>query len=114
MEHRGIFPIQTERLLLRRFHSNDAEMMYDNWATDERVTKFLTWTPYKKIDEVRDFISAMIESYKSSDFYHWVIILDGQAVGSISVTSMDKKIIFVKLVIVSVLPIGIKGLQPKL
>ena len=33
MEHKGTKKIETERLLLRQFHENDAEAMFRNWGT---------------------------------------------------------------------------------
>lgn len=35
MKHCGTQRIETERLLLRRFVGEDAEAMYNNWASDD-------------------------------------------------------------------------------
>jgi len=50
MEHLGTKIMETERLILRPFHINDAQAMYKNWASDDEVTKFLTWETHKDID----------------------------------------------------------------
>ena len=47
MEHKGTKQIETERLLLRPFTMNDASAMYNNWASDEEVTRFLMWPAHK-------------------------------------------------------------------
>lgn len=47
MRHAGTQEIETERLVLRRLTPEDAEMMYQNWANDPQVTKFLRWEPHK-------------------------------------------------------------------
>ena len=39
----GTEPIETKRLILRRFTTDDAEDMFNNWASDPEVTRFLTW-----------------------------------------------------------------------
>ncbi|MCI5861938.1 GNAT family N-acetyltransferase, partial [Bifidobacterium boum] len=41
MNHCGTYTIETKRLLLREFMVEDAEAMFQNWASDKEVTKFL-------------------------------------------------------------------------
>lgn len=43
MKHCGTQRIETDRLILRRFVSEDAAAMYKNWASDPQVTEFLMW-----------------------------------------------------------------------
>lgn len=43
MQHQGTKKLETDRLLLRRMVTEDAEEMYHNWACEDAVTKFLTW-----------------------------------------------------------------------
>ena len=45
MQHKGTKSLQTNRLILRRFEESDAKAMFDNWASDSEVTKYLAW-PY--------------------------------------------------------------------
>ena len=45
MKHQGTKIIETERLILRRFTMDDAEMMFRNWASDPEVSKYLPWPP---------------------------------------------------------------------
>lgn len=47
MTHKGTVVLETERLLLRKFNSEDAQKMFDNWASNPNVTKFLTWQPHQ-------------------------------------------------------------------
>lgn len=42
MKDLGTKRLETERLILRRFTLEDAEKMYENWAGDPEVTKFLS------------------------------------------------------------------------
>lgn len=42
MQHLGTQPLANQRLVLRRFSVQDAMAMYTNWASDPRVTKFMT------------------------------------------------------------------------
>ena len=41
MNKAGTQRIETQRLILRRFKIDDAEDMYDNWASDPEVTRYL-------------------------------------------------------------------------
>ena len=43
MNHCGTRILETPRLLLRPLTMDDAQMMYDNWASDPAVTKYLRW-----------------------------------------------------------------------
>lgn len=53
--------METNRLILRKFNIDDAVDMYNNWACDERVTKYLSWNPYTNIDDIRNFIQLKID-----------------------------------------------------
>lgn len=41
MNHKGTITIETNRLILRQFEISDAQHMFDNWAIDGDVTKYL-------------------------------------------------------------------------
>ena len=73
MNHQGTKPIETERLLLRRFRIEDAPAAYRNWMSSPVVTKYLTWPPHTSVEESRDYIQSVIDSYDDDDFYTWVI-----------------------------------------
>lgn len=65
--------------------------MFKNYATDERVTKFLTWKPYKNIEDIEMFLSERISEYTCQNVYHWAIEINNEIIGSISTTHMDEK-----------------------
>ena len=87
MRHAGTQEIETERLVLRRLTPEDAGMMYQNWANDPQVTKFLRWEPHKNADETRELLTAWALLYPNGDYYQWGIVekATGQVFGSISV-----------------------------
>ena len=41
MKHKGTIKIETDRLILRKFVIDDAEVAFRNWTNDKRVTEFL-------------------------------------------------------------------------
>ena len=52
----GTKRLETARLILRRFTLEDAQKMYENWAGDPEVTKFLTWSDAReRRDQQTDF-----------------------------------------------------------
>lgn len=91
LQHKGTKELKTERITLRRFILYDAKSMYKNYATDERVTRFLSWTPYVCVEDVESFLQSVIEEYESISTYHWAIEVDGEIIGSISTISIDEK-----------------------
>ena len=47
MNHCGTHAIETDRLLLRPLTVDDAQTMFENWAGDEDVTRFLRWDAHR-------------------------------------------------------------------
>lgn len=94
MEHKGTKRIETERLILRPFTAEDAPAMYKNWASDERVTKFLTWQVHESVEASAWIVNQWVEGYARDDFYQWAIELRelGEPIGSISVVYIDKRV----------------------
>ncbi len=91
LNHSGSKILKTERLTLRPFRVNDAEDMFRNWAGDSEVTKFLTWTPHKNVDETRALLAAWEEEAQRPDVYHWAIECGGMLVGDISVVEVNER-----------------------
>ena len=91
LTHTGPQTITTKRLTLRRFTTDDAEEMFKNWASDERVTCFLTWKPHVSPEETRDILENWVASYADISRYNWLIEFEGRAVGNISVVRMSEK-----------------------
>ena len=91
MRHCGSKILKTERLTLRPFRVKDAEAMFENWAQDKEVTKYLTWTPHKSAEETRELLTLWEEESKSPNVYHWAIEFEGETVGDISLVSVDEQ-----------------------
>ena len=90
--HQGTKIIKTERLVLRPFTVDDAQKMFDNWANDSRVTRFLTWQPHGTVDVTVNLLSLWCEEYKKSPaYYNWAIEYDGEPIGGISVVRFSEK-----------------------
>ena len=94
MENKGTKRLETDRLILRQFKIEDAEDMYNNWATDAEVTKFLTWLPHPDINFTKGLLENWIGKYSELTWYNWAIELKetGEVVGNISVVKLNERI----------------------
>ena len=93
LNHKGTLEIETDRLVLRRFTVNDAENMFNNWANDSEVTKYLSWKPHGKIDTTKDILNSWVQDYESTNVYNWAIVYknDSMVIGSISVVESSEE-----------------------
>ncbi|MBK5242810.1 GNAT family N-acetyltransferase [Clostridium sp.] len=91
VSHAGTTYLETERLILRRFIESDAEDMFNNWASDSEVTKFLTWPNHGSVKISREIINTWINSYKDIENYQWAIELkeSKSVIGSASLMDID-------------------------
>lgn len=64
MKQLGTVDIETDRLTLRPFRMDDAEAMYENWASDPEVTKFLSWPAYKSVETAYEILKLWTEAYE--------------------------------------------------
>ena len=85
LTHKGTQTIRTARLTLRRFTVEDAQQMYDNWASDARVTRFLTWEPHVSPEATAELLSEWVAAYLAPSCYNWVMEYEGRCIGNISV-----------------------------
>ncbi len=95
MKHCGTKLLETNRLILRKFIIDDADSMYKNWASDDEVTKYLTWPTHSSPEVSRTVAAEWVNSYDDDRFYQWAIVLkeNGDApIGSISVVEMKESV----------------------
>jgi len=86
MKHAGTKMIKTDRLTLRKFEIKDADMMFQNWASDDEVTRYMRWDPYKNVDDIIPTLQQWVDNYKNDDYYHWGICTENnELIGSIGI-----------------------------
>lgn len=93
MNHAGTKTITTDRLILRKYVSEDADAMYYNWASEDAVTRYLTWPTHANIQVTKAVLSDWISSYERPDFYNWGIELKsiGEVVGNIAIVQVREE-----------------------
>lgn len=94
MIHKGTKYLETERLILRKFNVNDAQKMFDNWATNSNVTKFLTWQPHANVEVTKAVLNDWISKYNEENFYQWAIVIKdkNEPIGSLSVVRINEDV----------------------
>lgn len=87
MRHLGTVPLLTPRLSLAPLRAADAEEMFQNWAGDEAVARFMRWPAHKDSLETFQLLAAWECLYSNPDYYNWGIRRrsDGALIGNISV-----------------------------
>ena len=89
--HLGTQPLQTPRLLLRRFTMDDAQNMFDLWCNDPEVTRFLSWGPHGTIDKTKRLLKSWKQRYEDTMFYNWCIEFEGLPIGGIDLIMRSEK-----------------------
>ncbi len=89
--HKGTQVIKTERLTLRPFRQDDAPAMFKNWASDPRVTRFLTWQPHNSVEVTREILDGWCALYANPAYYHWGIEFEGDLIGGINVVRQNER-----------------------
>ena len=95
LHHKGTVTIETDRLILRRFAMEDAEAMFRRWASDDEVTKHLTWPTHTSVEISKMVLTDWTSHYPEPDFYNWAIVLKEngpEPIGNISVVGINKEV----------------------
>ena len=87
MQHLGTKRLETQRLLLRPFTLEDAPAMFENWANDPEVTRYLTWPTHRSVETSREVLADWVTHYGEPAYYQWAIVPKeaGEPIGGISV-----------------------------
>jgi len=65
--------IETERLVLRKPHMEDAPILFTAYMQDLEVTRYTTWHPHQQLQEVEDFMSRGISAWENGTRFPFVI-----------------------------------------
>ncbi len=65
--------ISTKRLVLRRPRLSDADDIFDNYAADPEVTRYLIFPPYIDRSEVAPFLRSRLARWDSGEEFSWAI-----------------------------------------
>ena len=68
---------ETERLVLRMPCMTDAEAIFDGYATDPEVTRYMTWRPHESIEDTRAFLEIAIADWSGDRSFGYAITMRG-------------------------------------
>ncbi len=83
----GTKTIETNRLILRKGTLNDAQDIFESYASREKVTEFLSWLPHLSVGDTKSYLSnVVLPSYDAGE-YSWYVELKEthKVIGNISV-----------------------------
>lgn len=88
-DHYQEITIQTQfslsGLTMRLPVTSDAERIFQLYATDSDVTKYLAWKPHNNLSETNEFVQSRIQEWKEESRFTWCIESDSsQLLGLIS------------------------------
>ena len=85
----GTTELTTERLLMRRYHTDDARSLYEKFGCDPQMYEYSGWNRYATQDMAKETVHRFTDSYKNTDFYGWAIDYQGQLIGTIGAYDYD-------------------------
>lgn len=82
--------LKTKRLILRKIKKSDAQHIFNNYANDEEVTKYLTWNVHEDIKVTEKIVDTWIEEEKDPQTIRYVITLNDidEPIGMIDVVNI--------------------------
>ena len=86
--------IETQRLVLRIPSVTDAEAIFNSYAQDPEVTRYLIWRPHKNIQETEGFLAACTVAWEGTVRFPYVITFkqNGAVIGMIEIRINDFKV----------------------
>ncbi len=70
--------IETGRLLLRLPVPDDATAIFEEYASDPDVTRYLRWPPHRTIDTLHEVLGDFIRGHHAGTEYGWVLTLEAE------------------------------------
>lgn len=66
---------ETQRLILRKKELRDAEEMFNNYCSKDKVTKYLSWDTHKTLDDTISYLkNAVLPMYDENSAYEWAVV----------------------------------------
>ena len=84
--------LESKRLLLRAIKKEDAKSIFNNWASNPEVTKFLTWPTHKSLSATQAIVDEWVKAYKEEPktFRFGIALKDSdELIGAIDVVGFN-------------------------
>ena len=92
MKLQGTVPLETGRLVLRRFLPGDAPAVFHGWAGREDCCRYLPWEPCAALQETQVRLEHWLGRYAEPDFLQWAVTLreSGTLAGVVNLHGVDE------------------------
>ena len=77
---------QSARLLIRKPRPADAPLIFDAYASDPEVVRYLTFRPHQALRESEEAVQRFLDNWETGKAFHWLMFHreSGQLMGAIS------------------------------
>lgn len=65
--------LETERLILRRVHLDDAPALFAVYASDPQATQYLSWRTHESVQQTTEFLEGVDASWDGGQEHVWVL-----------------------------------------
>lgn len=91
MQHLGTVPLRTQRLALRRLSLDDCHAMFEHWAGDPLVARYVRWDAHRDWTVTAEYLHEVEKCYADPKVYNWGICLaDGTLIGTVGIGPAEK------------------------
>ena len=86
--------IETARLILRKPVAEDTARIYEAYASDAEVTRYLTWRPHRTLADGEEPSAERLAAWDTGKYFSWVITLrdGGELMGMISARRVEWRV----------------------
>jgi RimJ/RimL family protein N-acetyltransferase len=70
------FTWRTARLIAQPATSEHAQALFDSYASDPAVARFMTWTPHRSLSETEQFLRRCERAWLEGSAFPWTLWLD--------------------------------------
>ena len=77
----------TERLILRKLRKEDVKSIFNNWASDPEVVKYVTWNVHTNVEQTKQILDIWLKEYENPKTVRYGIVLkdNNELIGAIDV-----------------------------
>jgi len=85
--------IHTDRLVLRRPTERDATAIFEGYAQDADVVRYLMWRPHRSIDDTREFLRYLEDAWGTGTERTWALTFpeEDRVIGMIAIRPAGHK-----------------------
>lgn len=83
--------LDTQRLILRAPAEEDANQIFQNWASDAKTNRYVSWNAHKDVDDTLEYINTCLTDIHDGG-YHWIVELKSthELIGDISIIHISQ------------------------